>query len=135
METKTTFTDKLTLLSDRISGNLYLQSISQGIMVMLPVIIIGAFASLFSGLPVNFWQSFIQSTGLSSALSMVINATTNMLGVYFTYGIARTFAEKQGMHSKLSGILAVVCISYYCLPMLLKKLVLILHLTILAQKG
>lgn len=60
METKTTFTDKLTLLSDRISGNLYLQSISQGIMVMLPVIIIGAFASLFSGLPVNFWQSFIQ---------------------------------------------------------------------------
>lgn len=108
METKTTFTDKLTLLSDRISGNLYLQSISQGIMVMLPVIIIGAFASLFSGLPVNFWQSFIQSTGLSSALSMVINATTNMLGVYFTYGIARTFAEKQGMHSKLSGILAVV---------------------------
>ena len=108
MKTNSNFTAKLTAISDKTSNNLYLQSISQGVMSMLPVIIIGAFASLFSGLPINFWQSFIQSTGLTTALTMVINATTNMLGVYFTYGIARTFAEKQGLNSKLSGILAVV---------------------------
>lgn len=108
MKTKMSFTDKLAVLSDKISGNLYLQSISQGVMMMLPIIIFGAFASLFSGLPIGFWQNFIQSTGLDSALAMVINGTTNMLGVYFTYGIARTFAEKQGMKSRLAGIFAVV---------------------------
>ncbi|WP_108774169.1 PTS sugar transporter subunit IIC [Lactimicrobium massiliense] len=115
MEKKANFTDKLTVLSDKISGNLYLQSISQGVMMMLPVIIIGSFASLFSGLPVGFWQNFIQSTGIASALAMVINGTTNMLGVYFTYGIARTFAEKQGMNSKLAGIFA-IAVYFILLP-------------------
>ena len=108
MENKMTFTDRLAVLSDKISGNLYLQSISQGVMVMLPIIIIGAFASLFSGLPIGFWQNFIQSTGLASALAMIINGTTNMLGVYFTYGIARTFAEKFNVKSRLAGIFAIV---------------------------
>ncbi|MBR4161989.1 MAG: PTS sugar transporter subunit IIC [Solobacterium sp.] len=108
MENKGNFTDRLAVLSDKISGNLYLQGISQGVMLMLPVIIIGAFASLFSGLPVAFWQNFIQSTGLAGALNMIINATTNMLGVYFTYGIAKTLAEKLELKSKVIGIFAIM---------------------------
>lgn len=108
MENKASFTDRLSVLSDKISANVYLQGISQGVMMMLPVIIIGAFASLFSGLPVPFWQNFIQASGLGGALSMVINGTTNMLGVYFTYGIARTFAEKTGLKSRIAGIFAIM---------------------------
>ena len=56
---KINFSETLTLASEKVSRNIYLQSISQGCMSMLPVVIIGSFASLFSGLPVNFWQNFI----------------------------------------------------------------------------
>ena len=66
---KINFSETLTLASDKVSRNIYLQSISQGCMSMLPVVIIGSFASLFSGLPVNFWQNFIQSTGISGILA------------------------------------------------------------------
>ena len=51
---KINFSETLTLASEKVSRNIYLQSISQGCMSMLPVVIIGSFASLFSGLPVNF---------------------------------------------------------------------------------
>lgn len=50
-------TDRMAAFSDVVNGNIYLQSISQGIMTFLPVIIIGSFASLFSGLPVDFGRT------------------------------------------------------------------------------
>ena len=77
-------------------------------MTFLPVIIIGSFASLFSGLPVNFWQNFIQSTGISTLLTALVGATTNMLGLYFTYGVASVFADKKEVHSKIAPILALI---------------------------
>ena len=105
---KINFSETLTLASDKVSRNIYLQSISQGCMSMLPVVIIGSFASLFSGLPVNFWQNFIQSTGISGILAAVVSATTNMLGVFFTYGVASAYAEKLKITNKVAVILALV---------------------------
>ncbi|MDE6998347.1 MAG: PTS transporter subunit EIIC [Oscillospiraceae bacterium] len=107
MTEKRSFSETAMAVGDKIGGNIYLQSVSQGIMALLPVIIIGSFASLLTGLPVAFWQSFIQSTGLSAALTAVVAATTNMLGVYFTYGIASAFASKSGITSKLVPLLAI----------------------------
>lgn len=95
MAEKKSMTDRMAAFSDVVNGNIYLQSISQGIMTFLPVIIIGSFASLFSGLPVDFWQNFIQSTGISTLLTALVGATTNMLGLYFTYGVASVFADKR----------------------------------------
>lgn len=108
MAEKKTFADRMTTVSDVIGKNIYLQSISQGIMSFLPVIIIGSFASLFSGLPVDFWQSFIQSTGINTLLSALVGATTNMLGIYFTFGVASVFAEKKGLHSKMVPVLSLI---------------------------
>lgn len=108
MSEKKTFAEVITLVGDKISANRYLQAVSQGVMSMLPVIIIGAFASLFSGLPIGPWQSFIAATGINSLLSMVVAATTNMLGLYFTYGIAHALAEKLEVKSKLVAVLAMV---------------------------
>ena len=105
---KRNFSETLTLASEKVSRNIYLQSISQGCMSMLPVVIIGSFASLFSGLPVNFWQNFIQSTGISGILAAVVSATTNMLGVFFTYGVASAYAEKLKITNKVAVILALV---------------------------
>lgn len=108
MAEKKSMTDRMAAFSDVVNGNIYLQSISQGIMTFLPVIIIGSFASLFSGLPVDFWQNFIQSTGISTLLTALVGATTNMLGLYFTYGVASVFADKKEVHSKIAPILALI---------------------------
>lgn len=105
---KRNFVDMATKLSDVVGGNIYLRSISKGVMPNLPIIIIGSFASLFVGLPIPFWQSLIQSTGLATILNMVVAATTNMLGVYFTYGIAKAYAKNLGLKADLVTLLAIV---------------------------
>lgn len=105
---KRNFVEMATKLSDVVGGNIYLRSISKGVMPNLPIIIIGSFASLFVGLPIPFWQSFIQSAGLVSILNMVVAATTNMLGVYFTYGIAKAYAKNLELQADLVPVLAIV---------------------------
>ena len=108
MTEKKSFIERLTVLGDKVSSNLYLQAVSQGVMAMLPVIIIGAFASLFSGLPIPAWQSFISATGINALLSMVVSTTTNMLGLWFTYSIAKSLADKLDVHNKIVPILALI---------------------------
>ena len=66
--------DKLGAFASRMDSNNVLQGISRGVMGVLPIIIVGAFASLFVGLPIPAWQSFIASTGLNTALSSVGHA-------------------------------------------------------------
>jgi cellobiose-specific phosphotransferase system component IIC len=56
MENKISFTDRMAAASDKISKNIILQSVSQGIMMMLPVIILGSHEK----------TDYICVTGLSS---------------------------------------------------------------------
>ena len=108
MAEKKSFINQLTVLGDKVSSNLYLQAVSQGVMTILPVIIIGAFASLFSGLPIPAWQSLISTTGINALLSMIVSATTNMLGLWFTYSIAKSLADKLEIHNKVVPVLALI---------------------------
>lgn len=105
---KKNIVENISKVGDKIGKNIYLQGISQGVMSILPIIIIGAFASLFAGLPIDAWQDFIGKLGINSLLNLVVNATTNMLGVYFTYSIARSLAEKLEVKSKAVPVLAMV---------------------------
>lgn len=100
--------DNLSIMADRIGSNTYLQSISQGVMGSLPFIIIGAFASLLVGLRIEAWQNFIDSIGIRESLSMVVQATTNSLGMIVTFFVASSFSEKLELKSKIIGFLAVV---------------------------
>lgn len=75
---------KISSWGNAVSKNTILQAISSGIMSMFPIIIVGSFASLFSGIPIPAYQEFLTTSGVNVALSAVVNATTNMLGLFFT---------------------------------------------------
>lgn len=100
--------NKINQVSEKVSRNHFLQGISQGIMSILPMIIIGAFASLFLGLPIDAWKNFIHNSGVSTALNAVVNATTNLLGIYITYGVAKSFADQKKIEGKIIGLLAIL---------------------------
>ena len=102
------FIDKLSRFGDKVGNNIYLQAISQGGLSALPVIVVGSFASLFAGLPIHAWQNFIHQTGLAGGLGAVVNATTNLLGLLFTYGICKKLSEKMQIKAQITPILAAI---------------------------
>ena len=102
------FIDNLSRFGDKVGNNIYLQAISQGGLSALPVIVVGSFASLFAGLPIHAWQNFIHQTGLAGGLGAVVNATTNLLGLLFTYGICKKLSEKMEIKAQITPILAAI---------------------------
>ena len=102
------FIDKLSRFGDKVGNNISLQAISHGGLSALPVIVVGSFASLFAGLPIDAWQNFIHQTGLAGGLGAVVNATTNLLGLLFTYGICKKLSEKMQIKAQITPILAAI---------------------------
>ncbi len=101
------FTSKLesTLLSFsvKLAENKILSSISGGFMMMLPITLIGSFASLFKGLEIEAYQAFLVSSGLYNLLGAVYQFTVGFLAVYVAFCVAYTYAGKKGL--KDSGII------------------------------
>lgn len=102
------FIENLTNFGNKIGNNVYVQGISQGVMTVLPIIIVGSFISLLSGLKIDSWQNLIITTGFSDTLQMGVNATTNMLGVYFTYGISKRYTELFELESKIVPLITLI---------------------------
>lgn len=99
---------KLGKLSDKVSKNKVIQGLSNGVMGTFPLIVVGAFASLFNGLRIPAWQSFIQGTGVAASLSMITNATTNFLGVLVAFTCTSSFADEYDVKYKHIGLLSIM---------------------------
>ncbi|WP_208588531.1 PTS sugar transporter subunit IIC [Gracilibacillus suaedae] len=100
---------KIQSVSGKTSNNRYLKAISNGLISILPVIIIGAFATLLANMNIGGYQDFIESIGLKTMFMIPANVTTGMLALYTVFFIAYRLAsyfEKDGVGA---GLIALIC--------------------------
>lgn len=88
------FTDTLVNISTKMANNRVLQTIQQAFMMMLPITMVGSFASLFKGIDIGGYQSFLQSSGLYSVLGAVYQFSIGLLAVYVVFLVGYVFASK-----------------------------------------
>ncbi|MBW9324015.1 PTS sugar transporter subunit IIC [Enterococcus casseliflavus] len=79
-----------------LNNNKVIQAISQGLMITMPIIMVGAIASIFQNLPIAAYQSFTSSTYLSQLFTNIVNISTNMLAVYVVAAISYTYCKGLG---------------------------------------
>lgn len=99
--------DKIMGIAKKIQDNIYLSAISQGLMTIFPVLLLGSFALLLAVLPIDAWSNFIQNIGLHPYLLATQELTVNSVSLYATFAIAAKLAgffDKEGM---IPGIIAV----------------------------
>lgn len=83
--------------------------LSGGMMMALPVTLLGAFAALFLNLPIDAWKGFITVTGIAYALNVAITYSTNFLAVVFVVTIASSYAKQYKEDGTVPALLALVC--------------------------
>lgn len=104
-------------IATKLSEAKLLRAISSGFSMLLPVIMIGAFASLFSGLNIEAYQNFVASTGLKTIFAYITTYTTNMIAVYAAFSIARSFAQQLGADDQANLIgLTTLMIFFMMIP-------------------
>lgn len=80
--------------ANKLSQNKVLKAISGGFSALLPIIMVGAIASLLSGLNIEVYQNFITSIGLKAIVSYISAYTTNMMAIYAVFSIGNSMAKQ-----------------------------------------
>lgn len=106
------FTDTLLNISTKIGQNKVLQTIQRAFMRLMPVTMVGGFASLFKGLSIGAYQTWLQSTPIYSVLGAIYQFTVGLLGVYVAFLVAYEFANTYNV--KKSGGLSIGLVSLAC---------------------
>ena len=80
--------------ANKLSQNKVLKAISSGFSALLPIIMVGAIASLLSGLNIEAYQNLITAIGLKPIVAYISAYTTNMMAVYAVFSIGHSMAKQ-----------------------------------------
>ncbi|MEW4309479.1 PTS cellobiose transporter subunit IIC [Rossellomorea marisflavi] len=106
-----TFLDeKLMPIAGRISEQRHLQAVRDGIILSLPLLIIGSFFLIVGYLPISGYNEFmagIFGAGWLDKLLYPVGATFDLLGLFVSFGVAYRLAEKYKVDPLSAGIISV----------------------------
>ncbi len=80
--------------ANKLSQNKVLKAISGGFSALLSIIMVGAIASLLSGLNIESYQNLITAIGLKPIVAYISAYTTNMMAVYAVFSIGHSMAKQ-----------------------------------------
>lgn len=99
--------DKFVPVAARIGGQRHLLALRDGIVMIMPLLILGAFAMIIIDFPVPAWIAFMErigwswaEDGVSGKIDIIINATFGIMAVIAAYGVASSLA---GSYKKRNG--------------------------------
>ncbi len=90
----------------KLAQNTYLKAIRTGMVVIIPLIIVGSFFLIALNIPLPGYSDFIAP--YSSMLVIPFRMTVYMMTVYATFGIGAALGRERGLDPITSGVLAMV---------------------------
>lgn len=98
----TAFRNGLQKVIGAIQASKSVQAISGGMMLLLPIMMVGSFASVLGSINIDSYQQIITSLGLKEVFKTCAAATMNIISIYMVFTLSYKLAE---LHKK-DGILA-----------------------------
>ncbi|MNW28947.1 Lichenan permease IIC component [compost metagenome] len=108
VSSESTWRVKIQRISTKIQKNPYISAISNGLMALMPILILGAIFSLLNALQLQPYQHFLESTGLKNYTSVPATVTTDLIALYAVFSIAYNFAQQHKQQGFSAGILALM---------------------------
>ena len=79
------FQAKLQYYAGKVSNNRYLKAVSEGLLTTIPIILVGAIATLLAELNIDSYQNFLTQTGLGGTFELLSSVTMDMMAVYAVF--------------------------------------------------
>lgn len=101
------FTEKGQYYANKIQNNIYMQAISNGLMSLLPIMIIGAFSTLLSSMQIQSYQNLIAP--IKNIIALPASFTTDALALYAAFSIAYRLSTLFNKDGLVAGCLSLFC--------------------------
>lgn len=99
---------KMQKLSGVIQSNIYIGSITNGLMATMSILIVGSLFILINGINIPAYQNFLTSTGLKTLTEIPGSITISLISLYTVFSIAYSLAGKLKKDSFSAGFLALM---------------------------
>lgn len=102
------FTNKMQTVMGKFASNKILSSISNGMIRLLPVTMVGSICAIFQNLAFSGYQNFLKQSGVGNILSTGVAMSTNLISMYVLISLAYEYAGKLNGNKINSAILSVM---------------------------
>lgn len=88
--------DRIKKLFYTLEKSLLVEAIRNGLIMIMPIILIGSFSLIFKSLPINGYQDFIKTWldgALNTILQLIYNATFGLLSIYMAFSISLNYVR------------------------------------------
>lgn len=96
--------EKFVPMTTKISNNKYMSALSKGMMAILPIMMVGAVCTILLNLPVDAYKKFIENIGIAKFLNLGSYVTMDILSIYVTFFLGKSFAEARGQKEQSTTI-------------------------------
>ncbi len=90
--------------SNKLGQNKVMQSISEGMIMTLPVTIGASVFSILANFPYQPINQWFQKIGIANSMNAIVNGSTNILAVFIAFAIAYSYGKKQNANAVVSGL-------------------------------
>lgn len=98
---------KLAPAGERIGNQRHLKALREGIMMAMPLVLIGSIFVLIVSFPIDAWTNWLHNFGeLDVLLNQMVNNTFGLIGMVTSFGIAYRLAESYGTDGPSAGVLS-----------------------------
>lgn len=102
------FQEKLMVFTSRVQSNIYIQSITHGMMGAMGVLIGGSIVNLVVNLPIPGWIDILQTLGIYDLLTVVVKVFQLTAGL-MCFNIGYSFAKFKGVDQLQAGVISFMC--------------------------
>lgn len=105
--------EKLNPIFGKFAELPFVSALNKAFMALLPLIMLGAFSTLFAGFAIPAYQEFISSTGILNALLVINNLTLNLYGVWLAGSLGYYYANRLGLKNHSIILIFVSIFSFF----------------------
>ncbi|HGB3473268.1 TPA: PTS cellobiose transporter subunit IIC [Salmonella enterica subsp. diarizonae serovar 61:l,v:z35] len=98
--------EKIELAAGRLSANRYLRALRDGIILCMPLVIIGSVFLIIGNFPAESWATFLKSQGISPWLNKLVDGTFGIIGLVASFSIACSLTTSWQEDGVASGIIS-----------------------------
>lgn len=94
-------------IAEKLGSNKILTAIRDGIVLSMPLIIIGSMFLIFGNLPIKGYNEWLSRTGdLATWIDKIVNGSFGLIGMVAAFGVAKSLSEQHKMDGTSVGIIA-----------------------------
>lgn len=98
--------EKIELLAGRIGNQKHLRALRDGIILGMPLIIIGSFFLILGNLPIPGYVEMLGDIGLSPIINKIVDGSFGIMALVASFGIARSLANTYQVDGTSAGIIS-----------------------------